>query len=669
MSQWDAGAWSRAVGAGIVAAALVALTLVVAAPAVPAQADDGASSAVTVSAKDANPDDTTSPTPDLAVTVSQTKDLMAQGIKVSWTGGTQSTLPSSSNGGTNFLQLAQCWGEDKDHPGHADRTTCQFGGVVAVGSGREGNPAGPDAVAAQDEAYTAVGTSVFDPDYTAIPFRAATGDTIAPVVNGKRDTKAPSLSTNAYYTQYTTNEVTWAGSGADGSGSVNFEVQTAQQSQGLGCGAPVADTAGAAGASCWLVVIPRGASEPGSPFLGITSSPLFWQNWQHAISIKLDFRAIGLHCQIGAAERQVSGSEIAATAVLSWQPEMCNTTGGAIYSLVTTTESDATAAAALSDDAPLALTTRALDRQLAGGTDPLTYAPIALAGVTIAFAVDRNPLSTASAAERAKAGQAFTDLKLTPRLLAKLLSYSYWLSLPQGADLSHIGYVDFAHPGPNPMNITYDPDFLKVNPDWASSRVGVDGFGVSDILVPQGRSDAAAAVWSYIMADPDARAFLAGKPDPWGMKVNPYWSTDPRINPTHQGIALPADTFPKADPVEAPGVAGAPGVSLVTYRPYTNDLGQSAYLTIRGDAQVLGSWDPIAVPPKFGKQPRNLPGTQKVLGLTDTGDASRYQLYTAQLENPAGKFVAPTTDGLIAAAAAAVTTPGQTQVRTFVPTS
>ena len=40
-----------------------------------------------------------------------------------------------------------------------------------------------------------------------------------------------------------------------------------------------------------------------------------------------------------------------------------------------------------------------------------------------------------------------TDLKLTPRLVAKLLTASYIDSLPSGADKSHIGYKNFADPG------------------------------------------------------------------------------------------------------------------------------------------------------------------------------------------------------------------------------
>ncbi|WP_181408495.1 hypothetical protein, partial [Schumannella sp. 10F1B-5-1] len=43
-------------------------------------------------------------------------------------------------------------------------------------------------------------------------------------------------NTNQFFTKYTTNEVPWAGSGSDGTGTVKFEVQTKVQAPGLGCG-------------------------------------------------------------------------------------------------------------------------------------------------------------------------------------------------------------------------------------------------------------------------------------------------------------------------------------------------------------------------------------------------------------------------------------------------
>ena len=655
-------AWALSAVSGAICAAAVfsAVAMGGVAP-LSAHADDVASSAVTVTSKqqDASLDD--APMPDLAVTVSQTRDLGAQGIELSWTGAKKSTPPSGQNGGENFLQIFQCWGDLLDATGkpvldaagnrQPDRTTCQYGGYNTPGAARDGVRE-PGTVADEDRSWTtnAEGDDPFVAPVTAVPFRSATGKTIAPIVDGVAVPDAGNLASNEFYTAKTTNEVSWAGSGADGSGVAKFELQTAMQSTGLGCGASTTDASGATiGAGCWLVVVPRPANDVGQPH--ITGSGLFWDAWKHRLAVHLDFKPIGVRCAFGAAERQLAGSELAAIAVRSWQPSLCTSPGGSIYSLLTGSESDALVAANTTTAAPLALASEPLDPDRGRG---LVYAPIGLTGVTVGFAIDQNPLplDTVPAEVKGRAALPFSTLKLTPRLIAKLLSASYRDALPYGADLSHIGYKGAADAGHNALNLTTDPDFLAVNdPAWAHQ--GFRSPGVADLLIPQGRSDAAQAVWQYVLADGDARAFLAGDPDPWGMTVNPWYSTDASKNPSGFALTLPREDFPKADPVEAPGEAGGAGpVNLVTWRPYTNDLEAGAYLTLRGDNQQLGSWDSTTTPPKYTKAGRDLAGSQKVLSLTDSSSAQRYQVLTAELRNPAGAFVAADAASLTAAARA-----------------
>ncbi len=639
----------------LVAATLVALSVAAAAPA-PAEAAT-TSSAVTVTAAAFDTDAAHAPFPNLAVTVSQTQNLQAQGIRVSWTGGKKSTAPSAQTGGENFLQIMQCWGADPSDATRPDRTTCQYGGLLTPGARRDGlREAG--SVAAQDDQYTAPGTSVFDPTYTSIPFRSATGPTVASVVNNAKVNV--NVNSNQFFTQLTTNEISWVGSASDGTGAVQFEVQTAAQSPGLGCGTATSSSSGAVtGSPCWLVIVPRGTSDNGAS--SITSSGLFWDSWKHSLAVKLDFKPLGLRCSIGAAERQLAGSELLAGAVASWQPTLCAATGGAVYSMIAGSESDAATASNTTATAPLALTSR----PLTGAADGLQYAPVGLSAVSISFSVDRSPAPDAAADIRAQARLPFESMNLTPRLVAKLLTNSYLDSLPYFSDRSHLTNGGQK----NPRNIVFDPDFLQVNPDWAAQAIVSPA--VADVLLPQGRSDAAWALWSYVLADPDAAAFLEGTPDPWGMVVNPWSSTVATKNRSGTALQLPRDNFPKADPVEqAADVAPGPGaINLVTWRPYVSDLETSAYYTLRGDGQVLGGWDPNSTPPKYGKNPRNLPGSQAVLALTDSASAERYQVRSAALKNQAGQFVAPTTAAMSAAAAAMTPTIEQSQVLSYDPTS
>ncbi|TPW73639.1 hypothetical protein [Schumannella sp. 10F1B-5-1] len=649
--------------AGLLSAGLAfGVGLVVTAPATTAKADDGSS--VTVSARDQDADAANAPFPDLKLTVSQTKGLVSQAIVLSWTGGRKSIQPSQQNGGSDFLQFAQCWGDDPSvpagEPAQPDRTTCQYGGFNSAGTTRDHYHASGSA-APQDSAYT-----IAEPplgDYTSIPFRAVDGTVSTNIVDGVR-TDAVDPNSNQFFTKYTTNEVSWAGSGDDGTGAVKFEVQTKVQAPGLGCGdAELQSDGSRIGRSCWLVAIPRGQADDGSR--QVDQSGLFWSQWKHRLAVKLDFRPVGDVCAIGAAERQLQGSELAAGAIASWQPVLCGSAGGDAYTVLTGTESDAAAIANSTNVGPMALTSRPLQGDV---DDQLSYAPVALTGVAVSFAIDRRPSldGTVPRDVLARAGLPFESMNLTPRLVAKLLTSSYLDALPANADRTHLGG--------NPRNLLYDPDFLAINdPEWKYQAIV--GPAVADALVPQGRSDAASALWSYVMADADARAFLAGAKDPWGMTVNKWSSSDPTVAPkSDEGQSYaqtyPTDGFPKADPFEVVSELGPKAtVNSVTWRPYTNDLDSSAYKTLRGDGQVLGGWNPFATPAGYDKAVRDLPGSQHVIGVTDASSAAKYLTVTASLRNPAGQFVAPTTTGFQAAAAAMTTSSGSTQVYGFDPAS
>lgn len=626
------------------------------------------SSAVTVTAADQDPDVESAPFPDLSVTVSQTQNLIAQGVRISYSGGVQSTLPSNT-GGANFLQIMQCWGDLEDDAGNPvldahgnpqpDRTTCQYGGLNANGATRDATLMGPEYIPEEDAQYGAAGSGFAVPTQVSIPFRAVNGDVLQRITDGVIDPDVDMVLDNKYFSKYTTNEIDWAGFGASGAGDVAFEVQTNAQAPGLGCGQPIEQADGSVvGQPCWLVVLPRGTADWGQGG-GIVNTGLLYPSWQHRLAVRLDFKALGVRCAIGAEETSLFGSELVAAAVSSWQPKLCTQTNGAIYNLIVTNEADELAIANDPANTTLALTTRALDTG-GGSRDALTYAPVAITGIAIAFAIDHSA-TAADVPDDVKAlnNTAFTHLNLTPRLLAKLLTNSYKNSLPAPADKSHLG--------DNPADLTKDPDFLAINdPAWAYQVL--NDVSLADALVPLGRSDTAYEVWRYVLSDQEAVSFLAGVPDPWGMVVNPYGATEASVNPTGTPATYPKDSFPKADPTEwdyqkTPDPYHNSVVNVVGWRPYANDLQTAGYYVLRGDGRVLGDWDTFAIPPKFATAARRLPGFQETIGLTDTSSAATYTLYTASLRNPAGKFVAPTATSMAAAAAAMSATDGQSQVK------
>src|SRR5208283_1566607 len=122
-------------------------------------------------------------------------------------------------------------------------------------------------------------------------------------------------------------------------------------------------------------------------------------------------------------------------------------------------------------------------------------------------------------------GQPYTDLKLTPLLLAKLLTESYPADLAvqqEDPALSH-----------NPLNITLDPEFQQLNPGITPNSLGASE-AASELMAMAGDSDVMEALTTYITDDPTARAWLNGTPDQWGMVVNP----------AYKGIQLPVDQWP-----------------------------------------------------------------------------------------------------------------------------
>jgi len=654
----------RSFASAVIVGLLTFSTILVIAAAVAPDAQAVDSTAMTVTAAQQDPAAADAPFPDLSVTVSQTTDLTGQGIRLTYTGGVRSTVPNQQTAGANFLQVMQCWGDLQDAVGNLvldangqaqpDRTTCQYGATKQPGQSRTSSKSSVADVAPQDEPYLVPAADIFHTAEVSIPFRSVTGKVLERVRDGKVIADID-LDTNEFFTRNTTNEVPWVGFGASGSGTATFEVQTNAQAPGLGCGNPVSASDGTvSGRPCWLVVIPRGDHDLGEST--VTKSSLLWETWEHRLAVRLEFKPLGVRCAIGAAEKSLAGSELMTAAVGSWQPRLCGSAGGSIYNLIVANEADQALAANGTGTEALALTTRALSAQ--DVTDELTYAPVAISGLAIGFAIDHqsDPLRSVPSAVTALDRQPFTAMNLTPRLVAKLLTDSYTSSLPTGSDASHLGT--------NPSYLWQDPDFLAVNDDaWKDQNLASPSH-LADLLVPLGRSDAAWGLWQYVLSDAEAVAFLAGTPDAWGMVVNPYSSTDAAANPTGTAATYPKDSLPKADPTSyTPEAMGE--INLVTWRPYANDLDTAGYWVLRGDNRSLdqSSWSPLDVSPKYSLFNRDLAGSQRVIGLTDTAAAAKYQVFTAALRNSAGAFVAPTTASMAAAAAVMTPTAGQPQVR------
>lgn len=589
----------------------------------PAAAATDSGSAVTVSGK--------GEFASLKMSVSQTRDLVDQVVNVTWTGG-KPTRPQGVNlFGADYLQLMQCTGPLGDD-GLPPRDQCVFGALADDRGGlyADNRQLGYDGLVDPLEPLT-------KPPATGFPSLPFTSVTTGP--DGKPQTGIE--GNNPFYGVNTTNEVPFARTGSDGMGQVLFETQTVRESPGLGCGAPsiAADPASPV-RGCWLVAVPRGDHEvDGRPAMTVDtsglliSSPLSTSNYANALVVPLQFQPVGLRCPIGSAERRVTGNELATAAVSAWQPQLCQT-ARAVFGYTQVPDSTVQTKL-LSNDPGLGLLSRPLDDARQAASDA-RYAPVALSGLTLAFTINRQAAKTAPPAVKQKDGQLISELKLTPRLLAKLLTQSYQL----GSSVS-----DPALEG-NPFSLDKDPEFLAINPDFKPLALELGaGNAIGDIVVPLGQSDLYNLVWQYIAADPDARGFVAGAADPYGMK----------INPAYKDLALDRNDFPKLSQYCVPAGAGgnltAPPLCTFDAHPYSNTLADGAQAISRGDSLRRTIFNPSAIPPGFRKNPRQPANGRALLALTDTATAVRLGLAAASLRNPAGQFVSPNTDSLLAAVA------------------
>jgi hypothetical protein len=600
----------RRLMAGLLALALACLAIAfgTVAPASAAGSDVTLTdSAVTVSG--------TGPFADLKVTVAQTDHLINQAVGVTWTGGSP-TSPVSRYG-IQYLQIMQCWGDDPTGP---TREQCQFGGIL--GDSRGGAQSSTRQVSYGPTLVDPLETLVTDPNSfinVYVPFDSVTGKT----TDGSR---------SEFFDAGSTNEIPYGRTSSNGTGEQLFEMQTEREAPGLGCGGgtPHTTPAGTEGRSCWLIIVPRnnlevdGSQRSGTSAFSLDSSPLSATNWSHRIIVPLHFEPLGAICAFGK-ERKLAGHELVVEAITRWQPELC-ANGGATYSYSQVSDSLGRRQL-VSPEPDMVLTSRPVVPAAVPPTRPITYAPVSVAGVAIAFLVERQT-TTQDPADLARDGTRVLGIKLTPRLVAKLLTQSYVRATPVGNPAVR----------GNPQVITSDPDFIALNPEFAKLGYTTPG----DALVPLGDSDVAELLWQWINADKDARAWIDGKADPWGMKVNPAFKK----------AALPFENFPQSDPYCSVTGGSVADLCALERRPYAADFHDAARSASRGDALIRETWDPLSTPAAWKKSDPQFAGTRAVFAVTDTATAARFGLQVAKLRNASGAFVAPSTTSMGSALAA-----------------
>lgn len=621
----------------------------------------------------------------LTITVNQTKNLTNQAVSIEWSGATE-TRQGPGDFGAHFMQIFQCWGEDDGtvpgNPGPPPEQ-CQQGAVAGQPGGVTGTsyPNGfalyriitktdlPNAAA-----LTAAGVGVVDTRTRNVwmPFRAVNGT----VIDIQDDpTFNPSVQggnywLNTFFNIVTTNEIVAARTGPDGRGSELFQVNTGRQSPGLGCGQRVQPAADGRKTipKCWIVVVPRGEPsaenegmgnfETEANSFGVYSSPLAPTAWKNRIAIPIEFQPVDSPCTIADVERRIAGSEIALSAIASWQPALC--ADGSLPPFSFSTVGDPAArqqlASSVAGGPGMVVVSRPVASTSEDPKSPVVYAPLTVSGLVIGFNIERIPKTDAPADEQLLRGVRIRDINLTPRLVAKLLTQSYTSQVNVGN--SSPGY---AWATDNPVALGTDPDFLRFNEEF--NFLQASGRMLGGMVMPSGGSDAAQLLWEWVLADPEASAWLRGSPDEWGMKVNPVYATDASVNPTGIAFGDPIpNSFPKSDPYCYQAPARGPGKSVVPtplcgtdWMPYSRTFLEGARNTRAGNDEAKIVENPFAIVSSdvWKRDAPQAPGSRAMIVITDTVSAQRFGLQIASLSRAGDNgdsrdFVAPDAAGLVA---------------------
>ena len=359
---------------------------------------------------------------------------------------------------------------------------------------------------------------------------------------------------------------------------------------------------------------------PGQPSAGqdtedlTVSGRLWWSgsNWRNHISVPLAFDPEGAVCSVTSGKKPIYffGSYLANQVTGQWAPKFCNDTSLTPLRHVEISEPQAKnlldvrsvegALQALPPDTPFSY--------------PVVQAPVALTGYGIVFVIDHRD------------GSKWTTLRLNPRLIAKLLTHSY-----PGQPAIAGDYPALVR---NANDIGRDPEFQALNPDLLPESYS--GTVASTLYMLNKPTDATFALTQWINSDKEARDWLNGYPDPWGMVVNP----------TYRNMVLPVTQWPELDGFIPPSVQAQNSCLADNPVPWfiqvSGATDQSNRVTLNMQFGISNSktvckdaGSPVENLVSIGRMP---PGQRLILGLIPLADAARYQIDVAELQT-SSKFV------------------------------
>jgi ABC-type phosphate transport system substrate-binding protein len=350
--------------------------------------------------------------------------------------------------------------------------------AVAVPAGVGSADSGVDGRVVAAGPSTDLGTQVVTVSWTGFrPTRRSTGQYTVNVVQCRENptSLADCFMNQAFPNADDGNQVTGAITAADGTGKVNFEVRSALDLPELGCSSTRA---------CSLLAYEN------------TGTPIVPGSLPSAYAITtIRFAPSIADCPtVSDFDVRTGGSASAIPLLYRVASTRC-TGGDPVIMDVTESSSNEGRLAVLEEQVDFGITSlpfTAAELAAHPSTSRVRYAPIDLTAVTVVHNL-RNPTT----------GQAITDLVLSPRLVARIVSDSR-------------------------LDTFYsDPELRELNPG-----VRWPAFAPSQPLVRAEANADTTILTTWLQEDATARAFLDGA-DPRGIEVNSAW----------RGIPYPTDTF------------------------------------------------------------------------------------------------------------------------------
>jgi hypothetical protein len=570
----------------------------------------------------------------LSLTVSKTTNIQPrERLKLSWSGFEPSRNYSVLDPGGNDrselgVTILQCWGEDtKEKP--LEQRQCataaprQLSTAVyndTNGTGEDQNPEAPGGITGRPLGFRTV---------TGLNYLMKIGG------GGAFDTAPADLQSSSVVP--VNNLRSWTG--ADGKrDNVFFEVLGQQEMPSLGCSQQQ---------KCTLVVVPILKAACARPTTGCAAAPKFpvgsgtddgpnpymttgtwWlgTNWKNRLSVPITMAPPDDVCDRGDNRSPVSvaGSELDSVLMRYWVPAFCLDPKRFKLGYTRLSEPSARDQFVNKDIAGIYQQNAVLTTlPVTESQRPVVHSPVSVTGFAVTYLMDDAD------------NKQNTRLRLTPRLLAKLLTESYALAP--------------GHPttGGNAVSMFTDPEFRKINPGF--------GFPLStdepkNLVLTIERTDVLWELTRYIQSDADARAWLDGAPDPdSGMVVNPLFRGQPLpimvaerrdawvppaegVNVNCKLLGVPAAAN-AAQPVESLERAAAAMLNLVS--PATTNCVQD------------GDW-------QWKTNPRQAIGRRNLIAVTSVAFAEQYFLPTAELQvhklsDTNRLFTAPTQQSMTAA--------------------